>query len=94
MVTSEKTSEKKVGYRGSKSGVLKNILVKEQRINSSRYGKIFPYLRCILTGFEINFLIKNQSNLIIQRRLYSRRCEIYEDNSLTVKNKHTQLNEP
>lgn len=82
---SKKASEKNVGYRGSKLGILKNIPVQEQRIYSSRYGNIFPYLRCILMGFERNSQVKNQSNLIIQRRLYSKGCEVYEDNSLIEK---------
>jgi hypothetical protein len=86
------TSEKNVGYRGSKSVILNNITVKEQRGYGSTHGNILPCLSCTLTGFVKNYQIKNHSNQIIQRRLYFNRYEA--DNNLTVYNKHTQLNEP
>ena len=38
MVTSQEASEKNVGNRGSKSVILNNIAVKEQRVYGSRYG--------------------------------------------------------
>lgn len=92
-VISHKTSEKKVGYRGSKSVMFNNIIVKEQRVYGSWYGNILPYLRCTLTGFERNYQVKNLSKLIIQKQLYSNICKgrLVEDNSLTVKNKNTLI---
>jgi len=79
----------------SKSVLLKNITVKEQRVDGSLSIKSYLMdLRCTLTGFERNYQSKNHSNLIIQRRLYHKGCKVFEDNNLTVKNKHIQLNEP
>ncbi len=52
-VTSLKMIEKEMDYRGSKSAILKNIVVKEQRVDGSWFIK--PYLmnfRCTLQGFE------------------------------------------
>ncbi len=93
-VTSQKASEKNVGNRGSKSAICESIAVKEQRVYGSWQGKNLPCLRCILTGFERNYQVKNPSNLIIQRRPYSKGREAFEDNNPTVNNKHTQLIEP
>ena len=81
-----------MGYCGSKSVILNNIAVKEQRVYGSTHGNILPCLSCILTGFVKNYQIKNHSNQIIQRRLYFNRCEV--NNNSTVYNKDTQLNEP
>lgn len=70
-VTSLKTSEKRVGNRGSKSvtGLSLNKLqtVKEQRV----YGRCYDlsYLRCTLLGFERNRSVKIPSNQIMLRRL-------------------------
>jgi len=94
MVTSQEASEKNVGNRGSKSVILNNIAVKEQRVYGSRYGNILPCLRCTLTGFERNYQLKILSNQIIQRRLYSKGYETFRDNNIIVDNKHTQLIEP
>lgn len=55
MVTSLKMSENKMDNRGSKSAILKNIVVKEQRVDGSWFIK--PHLinlRCTLQGFERN----------------------------------------
>ena len=90
-VISQKTSEKNVGNLGSKSVLLNNIAVKEQRVYGSWYG--FPYLRSTLTGFKRNYQVKNLSNLIIQKQFYSQTCKRYQDNNLTVDNKHTLLSE-
>ena len=79
MVTSQETSEKKMGYRGSNSVILKYIAVKEQRVYGNKYGNILPYLRFTLTDFERNYQIKNHSNQIIQRRLFSKKCETFEE---------------
>jgi hypothetical protein len=65
-----------------------------RRMLISQESNILPCLRCTLTGFERNYQVKIPSNQIIQRRLYSKGCEAFEDNNLTVNNKHTQLNEP
>ncbi len=77
-VTSLKASERNVGNRGSKSVILNNIAVKEQRVYGCRCGMNLSHLRCTLTGFERNYLVKNPSNLIIQRRLYSK-CSLNLD---------------
>jgi len=87
MVTSLKASEKNVGNRGSKSVIGESITVKEQRVDGGRCGINLSHLRCTLTGFERNYLVKIPSNLIIQRRLYSN-CLNQDINKLP------QLNEP
>lgn len=74
-VTSQKINENEIGYRGSKSRVLRSTLVKEQRVDGSWFN--FLNLRCVLTGFERNYQIKTHSNRINLgapqglRRLYS-----------------------
>jgi hypothetical protein len=68
MVISQKISEKKMGYRGSKSA----YAVKEQRVDGSWYGVNILYLRCTLTGFERNYQVKILSKQINKSiRLYS-----------------------
>nr|AYE93323.1 LAGLIDADG homing endonuclease [Termitomyces sp.]AYE93324.1 LAGLIDADG homing endonuclease [Termitomyces sp.] len=66
MVTSHKMMETEMGYRGSKSEILrpqpKKISVKEQRVDGSYFGAIYPKLRCTLMGFERNYQIKIPSN--------------------------------
>ena len=71
MVTSQNIYENNVVSHVSKSVILNNIVVKEQRVYDSRYGNILLYLRCILMDFEIKYQIKNHSNLIIQKQFYS-----------------------
>ena len=62
-VISQKMIEKEMGDRGSN--------LKEQRINDSwRIGYILR-LRYILTDFEINYPVKNQTKQFISIRLYS-----------------------
>ena len=62
-VISQKTSEKKVGNRGSKSVICKSIAVKVQRVNGSCKGAMYSLLlRCTLTGFEINYPVGILSN--------------------------------
>lgn len=54
-VTSLKMRENKMDNRGSKSAIVKNVAVKEQRVDGSWFIK--PYLinlRCTLTNFERN----------------------------------------
>lgn len=63
-VTSQKASEKNVGYRGSKSVISEGIAVKEQRVYGSWPGSISPSLRYTLTGSERNYQIKTPSNQI------------------------------
>lgn len=53
-VTSQKASEKNMGNRGSKSVLLNNSTVKEQRVDGSLHGKMLLCLRCTLTSFEKN----------------------------------------
>ena len=66
-------------YRGSNSVILKYITVKEQRLYGNIYGKILPCLRFTLMNFERNYQIKNHSNQIIQRQLFSKKCEAFEE---------------
>jgi hypothetical protein len=55
MVTSLKMSENSMDNRGSKSAILKNIVVKEQRVDGSWFIKSHLInLRCTLQGFERN----------------------------------------
>jgi hypothetical protein len=55
MVTSLKMRENKMDNRGSKSAILKNIAVKEQRVDGSWFiNPRLINLRCILQGFERN----------------------------------------
>ena len=89
MVTSLKASKKNMGDRGSKSAILDNIAVKEQRVNGSKYGINFPYLRCTLTGFERNYPVKFPSDQIIQKRFFSIESGLNKDT-----NKLPQLKEP
>ncbi len=63
-VTSLKICENKMDNRGSKSTILKNIVVKEQRVDGN--WSIKPHLmdlRCILRGFERNRGIKLGFNM-------------------------------
>ena len=62
MVTSLKMSENKMDNRGSKSAILKNIIVKEQRVDGSWF-KPRLNLRCILQGFVRNRDIKLGFNM-------------------------------
>ena len=75
-VTSQKASEKNVGDCGSKS--VESSTVKEQRVDGSWRVVSTPRLRYTLMGFERNYPVKNHSNLIIQRRLYSHHSSKYE----------------
>ena len=64
MVTSLKMSENKMDNRGSKSAILKSIVVKEQRVDGSWYIKShLMYLRYTLQGFERNRAIKLSFNM-------------------------------
>jgi hypothetical protein len=56
MVISQKIDEKKMGNRGSKSGLLKRT-VKEQRVDGSYFG-VNPRLRYTLMDFERNYQVK------------------------------------
>jgi hypothetical protein len=74
MVISQKMSENKMGYRGSKSEFLspqpKGNFVKEQRVDGSYFGitsKPIPRLRCTLTGGESRYHIKIPSKQLNQR---------------------------
>ena len=52
IVTSHMIRENIMGNRGSKSAILKNIVVKERRVDGSWYGINLPYLRCYYNGFR------------------------------------------
>jgi hypothetical protein len=63
-VTSLKMSENKMDNRGSKSAILKNIVVKEQRVDGSWFIKRgLMNLRCTLQGFERNRDVKLGFNM-------------------------------
>lgn len=64
MVISLKISENKMDNRGSKSIILKSIIVKEQRVNDSLFIKCnLMNIRYTLQGFERNRSIKLSLNL-------------------------------
>lgn len=63
--------ENKMGNRGSKSVVLVNSTVKEQRVNGSRFGIHLSFLRCTLKGFERNYQAGILSNHINTYRCFS-----------------------
>nr|QDG01222.1 LAGLIDADG endonuclease [Scytalidium sp.] len=71
MVISQKMIEREIGYRGSKSVICENIIVKEQRVDGSYIKGTNLMLRCTLTGFERNYRVKILSNQINQIRTYS-----------------------
>ena len=65
MVISQKIYESIMGYRGSKSVILNNIAVKEQRVDGSLSLKLqLRGIKCILMGFERNYQIRILSNQI------------------------------
>jgi len=77
MVTSQKISEKIMGYRGSKSITVLHAptsqisgIVKEQRVDGSWYIKSM-YLRCTLMGFERNCQVKIPSKQISKATLHT-----------------------
>ena len=61
MVTSQKIDERKMGYRGSKSVILNNVAVKEQRVDGGWCSSLL-HLRCTLKGFERNYQVRILSN--------------------------------
>jgi len=73
-------SENAMGYRGSKSIVSKNTVVKEQRVDGSYIEyfvrsrlrkKIYSMLRYTLVGFERSYHTKIPSNFINLKRNFS-----------------------
>jgi hypothetical protein len=74
IVTSHMIRENIMGNRGSKSAILKNIVVKEQRVNGSWYGINLPYLRCTLMGFERNYQNKILTTQLVNKINYSTLC--------------------
>ena len=76
-VTSYKMSENEMGYRGSKSELLKNS-VKEQRVDGSYLSIQKDKLRYTLMGFERSYQIKipsKQINKLIYRN-YNSSCNL------------------
>ena len=65
-VISYSMKETEMGYRGSKSGLIKRP-VKEQRVDGSYFGLKNPKLRYTLMGGESRYLVKNPSNQLINR---------------------------
>ena len=74
MVISQKMIEREMGYRGSKSVILKNIAVKEQRVNGSWHGVVPSKVRCTLIGFSLNYRVKilTKGNQITYKSHYGR----------------------
>ena len=68
-VISQKIIERLMGNRGSKSDMLS---VKEQRVYGNWHAVFSPCLRCTLTGFERNPLIKIPYKQIHQSQLFIR----------------------
>jgi hypothetical protein len=78
-----------MGYRGSKSVVLENAAVKEQRVDGNcRINRV--RLRYTLMGFERNYQVKIPSYQIIQRQLYSTESSFFN----AFINKLPQVNQP
>ena len=64
MVTTLKMRENKMDNRGSKSSILSDIVVKEQRVDGSWFIKLYLMnLRCILQGSKRNRDIKLGFNM-------------------------------
>ena len=80
-VTSYKISEKKMGYRGSKSVISKKIAVKEQRVYGSLCIQKRMHIRCTLTNFERNYQIKIPSKQI--NKLRSTNINLYNPYFIT-----------
>jgi len=70
-VISHNMIEREMGNRGSKSVLLVNSTVKEQRVNGSRSGINLSFLRCTLKGFERNYQAGILSNHINTYRYFS-----------------------
>ena len=66
MVINQKTVEKEMGNRGSKSVtfLLNNLTVKEQRVNGNLCGVYTLRLRYTLMGFERNYQVSSLSKQI------------------------------
>jgi hypothetical protein len=71
IVTSQNMNESEMGYRGSKSIVSENTVVKEQRVYGSWCGINLPHLRCTLMGFERNYQNKILTTQLVNKRGYS-----------------------
>ena len=82
-VISQKTSEKNVDYRGSKSAAPAGAAVKEQRVDGSRCFST-KHLRCTLMGKEIYHQVKTTSKQIINKRLYSSAIERSMNNKYSL----------
>ncbi len=89
-VISQEMKETEMGYRGSKSIILENIIVKEQRVDGSCIGNLciinkYPMLRCTLTGFEKNYRIR-----VLSKELHKKEIRYYStlDNSLEGDNSY------
>lgn len=65
-VTSQKMSENEMDNRGSKSVILNDIIVKEQRVDGSYTGN--SVLRYTLMGFERNYQLKILSKQLIKKK--------------------------
>jgi hypothetical protein len=62
MVISQKMMETEMGYRGSKSIILEQNIVKEQRVDGSWFLAKARSLRCTLMDFERNSQVRFLSN--------------------------------
>jgi hypothetical protein len=74
MVTSQKIYEKIMGNRGSKSAILNEIVVKEQRVDGSWCGSGKTFLeRNTLSGLFVNYrVIPTKVNYLTNKILYGK----------------------
>lgn len=84
MVISHKIIERLMGYRGSKSTILNNIVVKEQRVDGSYSGLTNPGLRYTLTGLKRDYLIKCYNGLCPTACVYVGMARVSNQISRTV----------
>jgi hypothetical protein len=70
-------SENEMDHRGSKSVILNDIAVKEQRVDDGLYGISVPCIRYTLKGFERNYRVRILSNSINNQRFFYRTISTY-----------------
>lgn len=83
------TSERNVGYRGSKSAVCESIVVKEPRADGSWRNNAVTLLRlrCALSGYENNHQFR-----ILSKELYKKEIRFYSTTGNRFTKNETNLN--
>jgi hypothetical protein len=71
-------SENEMENRGSKSVILNNIAVKEQRVDGGLHGISISCIRYTLKGFERNYQVRILSNSINNQRIFYRTISTYQ----------------